>query len=66
MLYIGGEFSYMNFSNPYNNIVAYEYQTGLMAPLASIGLNGKVLKIVAHNASSKKTFSIEFFFLTVS
>ncbi|KAG1309311.1 hypothetical protein G6F64_005408 [Rhizopus arrhizus] len=51
MLYIGGEFSYMNFSNPYNNIVAYEYQTGLMAPLASIGLNGKVLKIVAHNAS---------------
>ncbi|EIE75573.1 hypothetical protein RO3G_00277 [Rhizopus delemar RA 99-880] len=31
--------------------LAYEYQTGLMAPLASIGLNGKVLKIVAHNAS---------------
>ncbi|RCI06967.1 hypothetical protein CU098_013732 [Rhizopus stolonifer] len=51
-LYIGGEFINQNSSNSYNNIVAYEYQSGFMVPLADTGLNGKVSKLLSHTIST--------------
>lgn len=53
-LYIGGEFaSNSTNTSSFRNIVSYHHPVGQFVPLDQLQLNGKVSKVLIHNAGMR-------------